>query len=170
MTIELSRRRFLEVSATALGGLLLMVNRPLLMASDHSAEPAWMHDAVHLFVRIEPNGEIIIGARACEIGQGVRTSLPMLIAEELDVPWSMVTVEQLPYGLVADEIGTGVLEQFGRQTSDASASISRSWAELRQVGAKARHLLVRAAADHWQIESSELRTHEAKAFHRGHLR
>ena len=144
---------------------MVTVYLPDAVGDMEKTEPAWMRDAVQLFVRIEPAGEIVIGARACEIGQGVITALPMLIAEELDVPWSKVRVEQLPYGLVSADNDTGVDYKYGRQKSDGSATVQRGWDELRQIGAKARYLLVHAAAKRWQVNADLLRTRDAAVVH-----
>src|SRR5215470_10673870 len=96
----LTRRDFFRVSVSTAGGLLMAVNWPRLPAAPQPAASApAAGQALGEFIRIETDGRVVIGARACEIGQGVRTSLPMLIAEELDVPWTAVAVQQLPYGL-----------------------------------------------------------------------
>ena len=98
------------------------------------------------FVRIHPDNRIVIGARGCEIGQGVRTSLPMLIAEELEVRWDQVRVEQLPYGIVnGKEPGTfaRAYRPAGRRWQHQRV---RGWTELREAGAGIRQLLVAAAA------------------------
>jgi CO/xanthine dehydrogenase Mo-binding subunit len=88
------------------------------------------------FVRIEADGTIVIGARGCEIGQGVKTSLPKLIAEELDADWSKVRVEQLPYGLVPSAEAPGVAAKYGPQGAGGSMSVNEGWADLRQAGAR----------------------------------
>ncbi|HXO16509.1 MAG TPA: molybdopterin cofactor-binding domain-containing protein, partial [Steroidobacteraceae bacterium] len=128
---ELSRRDFLNVSLTAAGALLVSVHWPRRVR----AQPA-SGRALGAFVRIETDGRIVIGARGCEIGQGVKTSLPMLIAEELDVPWSAVTVEQLPYGLVAGHDPGGFSSPYGPQGAGGSTNIPDGWKDLRQAGAR----------------------------------
>ena len=92
MAASLTRRDFILVTATAAGGLVASTYLPpraRAAAASASAAPA----ALGAFVRIEPNGTIVIGARGAEIGQGVITSLPMLIAEEMDADWASVQVE-----------------------------------------------------------------------------
>jgi isoquinoline 1-oxidoreductase beta subunit len=152
----LSRRRFLCISATATGALLVgwklaRADQPLpyLGARDEA-------QALGAFVRIEPNGDIIIGARGCEIGQGVKTSLPMLIAEELDVDWNRVRVEQLPYGYIDTDKGPS--NRYGDQGAGGSDNIPSGWTDLRQAGAVARWLLVHAAAKRWDVDADQLRT------------
>ena len=157
-----SRRQFIRVSASAAGGLVLSWCLPECDAAEEtsgsrvSAIPPSVPqgERVGAFVRIEPDGRIVIGARGCEIGQGVRTSLPMLIAEELDVPWSMVAVEQLPYGA-----------RYGPQGAGGSTSIPDGWQDLRQAGARARWLLVQAAAARWSTSTTELRTQDGQVLH-----
>jgi len=159
-TGALSRRDFLSVSTSAAGAL--MVSWPWPCAP--GAQPAGSR-SLGAFVRIEADGRIVIGARGCEIGQGVKTSLPMLIAEELDVPWSAVTVEQLPYGLIASHDAPGYTSRYGPQGAGGSTSIPDGWKELRQAGARVRWLLVQAAARIWQQPADQLRTHDAHVLH-----
>ena len=151
-----SRRRFLVVGAAASGALIVgwratsaQQTLPYLGAR---VEP----QLLGVFVRIEKSGEIVIGARGCEIGQGVKTSLPMLIAEELDVDWNRVRVEQLPYGYV--DTDKGPPDKYGDQSAGGSTSIPRAWKDLRQAGATARWLLLVAASAKWNIPAGQLRT------------
>ena len=152
----MNRRKFLFVSTTATGALLVgwrmaaaQARLPYLGARE---EAQW----VGPFVRIESNGDVIIGARSTEIGQGVKTSLPMLIAEELDVDWNRVRVEQLPYGYI--ETDKGPSNKYGGQGAGGSDNIPGGWKELRQAGATARALLVQAAANEWDLPAEQLRT------------
>ncbi|MBS0590074.1 MAG: xanthine dehydrogenase family protein molybdopterin-binding subunit [Proteobacteria bacterium] len=153
---NLSRRKFLVVGAAASGALIVgwrtaraQQTLPYLGAR---IEP----QSLGLFVRIENNGDIWIGARGCEIGQGVKTSLPMLIAEELDVDWSRVRVEQLPYGYVDTDKGPS--DKYGDQGAGGSTSIPTAWKDLRQAGATARWLLLVAASAKWNLPAGQLRT------------
>ena len=117
------------------------------------------------FVRIDPDNRVVIGARGCEIGQGVRTSLPMLIAEELEVRWDQVRVEQLPYGIKeGDKPGT-FAPRYGPQGAGGSTSISDGWQELRQAGAQIRELLITAAAQAWNAPAGSLTAREAEVRH-----
>src|SRR3984893_15351017 len=137
----LPRPDFLSVSMTAAGALMVSLHWPRVAR----AQPAGGR-SLGAFVRIETDGRIVIGARGCEIGQGVKTSLPMLIAEELDVPWSAVTVEQLPYGLVASHDPPGFTSRYGPQGAGGSTNIPDGWKDLRQAGARGRWLLLLAGA------------------------
>ncbi|MEQ9563189.1 MAG: molybdopterin cofactor-binding domain-containing protein [Woeseiaceae bacterium] len=156
----LSRRSFLQLSATAIGGLVLNVTLPGRAGAfaDKQSGP-WV------FVRIEPGKPIVSGARGAEIGQGVKTSLPMLIAEELDVDWAQVRVEQLPYGLIPAETEQGIAAKYGPQGAGGSTSIPDSFEELRQVGAKLRRTLLDAAAERWQVASDRLSTQGGMVLH-----
>ncbi len=159
MSSAVTRRDFLRVTSTSLGGLVATSFLPSTFANRAAtAEPAWLRDAVQLFVRVEPDERVFIGARGPEIGQGVRTSLPMLIAEELDVSWDQVTVEQLPYGVVAADTTAGVDTKYGAQRAGGSTAIPQSWLEMRQVGARVRELFVQAAAQAWGVDAAKLTT------------
>src|SRR5690606_28844356 len=134
---------FFRLGLSAAGGLALWhVFGPAAALAAASDTPA----AVELgtLIRIEPDGRIVIGARAPEIGQGVKTSLPMLIAEELDADWSRVVVEQLPLGLVKIDTAPGVTWKYGPQGAGGSTSIPSAWEDLRVAGAEARRLLLLA--------------------------
>src|SRR5258708_34790198 len=131
----LSRRSFLIATATASGALLvswkLARAQQALPYLGARAETQALGD----FVRIEKNGDVTIGARGCEIGQGVKTSLPMLIAEELDVDWNRVRIEQLPYGYIDTDKGPS--NKYGDQSAGGSTSVFEGWKHLRQSGATA---------------------------------
>ena len=161
-----SRRQFLEITALGGGGLLASFALPglaLEAGDERAASPRGV--ALGAFVRIHPDNTIVIGARGCEIGQGVRTSLPMLIAEELDARWDQIRVEQLPYGIMeGDKPGT-FAARYGPQGAGGSTSISDGWTELREAGVRVRTLLVAAAAELWKASSADLETHDAAVWH-----
>jgi len=157
MTASLSRRDFIIVSATAAGGLVASAYFPSLARAAQTPAPA-APAALGAFVRIEPDGTVVIGARGAEIGQGVITSLPMLIAEELDADWARVRVEQLPLGLEAAPEPPGFRSKFGSQGAGGSTNIPEGWNELRQAGAQVRWRLVHAAAQRWGVRPVEVRT------------
>ena len=159
----ISRRGFLQASVTTAGGLLFAWQAMPVARAATAGQTA--SATLGYFVRIDPDGTTVIGARGCEIGQGVKTSLPMLIAEELDADWRRVRVEQLPYGLVPSEAEPGVAAKFGPQGAGGSTSVSEGWADLRQVGARARAMLVQAAANEWQADPATLATREGAVLH-----
>jgi isoquinoline 1-oxidoreductase beta subunit len=158
-SLTLDRRRFLQLTLSASGGLLLTLH-----ASESAQADASTH-AIGLLVRIDQDGSVVIGARAPEIGQGVKTSLPMIIAEEMDADWSRVRVEQLPLGIVKNADGAFGWK-YGPQGAGGSTSIPDAWKDLRQVGAQVRHVLVRAAAQKWDIDANLLTTDAGYVVHR----
>ncbi|MBX3702827.1 MAG: xanthine dehydrogenase family protein molybdopterin-binding subunit [Steroidobacteraceae bacterium] len=157
---QVSRRAFLQSSLTASGGLLLQAAlAPAAFAQDATAPP----NPLGLYLRIEPDNRVFIGARCPEIGQGVKTSLPMIIADELDAAWTDVTVEQLPLGL--DFSGATPQWRYGPQGAGGSTSIPGAWSDLRQVGAQARSLMRRAAAARWGVAAESVATQDGHALH-----
>src|SRR6185503_17145296 len=154
----LDRRTFIHLGASAAGGLLLSLHLVPRLArgagSPSSSDPA---PAIGLFVRIEKDGTTFIGARSPEIGQGVKTSLPMIIAEEMDADWSKVRVEQLPFGIVRAADGTFTWK-YGEQGAGGSTNIPDAWADLRHAGARVRQVLLAAAAKLWNVPPGDLRT------------
>jgi len=157
------RRRFLAVALSASGALLVGVR---WAGAEETGDPPELlgDDLTGLgpFLRIERDNRVVIGARACEIGQGVMTSLPMLIAEELDVDWSQVRVIQLPYGYIDTDKGPS--NRYGDQGAGGSTNIPDAWKELREAGATARWLLMQAAAKEWNLPAEQLHTDAGQVF------
>jgi isoquinoline 1-oxidoreductase beta subunit len=141
-TQELDRRSFLRVSALAGGGIVLGAHLVPVEAEAAATAEAFAPNA---FVRITPDGVVTLMAKNPEIGQGVKTTLPMLIAEELEVDWKDVKIEQA----IVDE------SKYGRQVAGGSTATPNHWEELRRVGAGARTVLVNAAAETWGVPASE---------------
>ena len=158
----LDRRSFMQLALSATGGLLLSVYLP---ARANRAEASTSAHAIGMLVRVETDGAVIIGARTPEIGQGVKTSLPMIIAEEMDADWSRVRVEQLPLGVVKGADGAFGWK-YGPQGAGGSTSIPDAWADLRQAGAQVRHVLLQAAAREWNAELDALSTDSGFVTHR----
>ena len=141
-TPALTRRDFIVAGIAAGGGLLLSVNWPRLAGAQGAG-----NGQLSPFVRIAPNGAVTIMAKNPEIGQGVNTLLPMLIAEELDVAWSDVIVEQAMYDPV-----------YGPQFSGGSFATPMHWDPLRRVGAAGRQMLLTVAAERLNAPVAELET------------
>ena len=138
MRSVLDRRSFLQVSATAGGGLLIgFYLPPALEAQAAGPPPPPPPLSPNAFVRIGTDGKVVIIAKNPEVGQGIRTSLPMLIADELDVDWSAVTYEQADVDAV----------KYGPQSAGGSTGTPTNWTPMRQVGAAARQMLIAAAAE-----------------------
>ena len=161
MTLDarVDRRQFLRVSAIAGGGLLLgtfvdLSGTDELLAAAASKAPA-AEFTPNAFIRLSPDGSVTIVAKNPEVGQGVKTMLPMLIAEELDVDWANVKVEQV--GLDTTK--------FTNQSAGGSTATPNHWLPLRRVGAAARAMLVGAAAQTWGVPVSECETSSATVKH-----
>lgn len=107
------------------------------------------------FIEIEPDGSILIYNHSPEVGQGVITALPMIVAEELDARWDDVNVEQ---SIISAEI-------YGRQVAGGSFAVPSSWTPLRQAGAVARSMLVSAAAEQWGVSVDECSTQDSAVTH-----
>jgi isoquinoline 1-oxidoreductase beta subunit len=159
--MKTTRRDLLKLSLSATGGFMLAHYACVASAADGAAAPA----QIGHFIRIDPNGRVHIGARCTEIGQGVKTALPMLIAEELDVAWSQVVVEQLPLGIVAIPEPPGVTWRYGPQGAGGSTSIPDAWKDHRGIGAEARRLLVLAAAAQWKADAATVTTRDGRVHH-----
>ncbi len=149
-----SRRFFLMASAAAGGGLILAgcvtpeATEGGAAAAALPAKPAAPVMDMNAFVAISPDGTVRIMAKNPEIGQGIKTMLPMLIAEELDADWSKVTIEQ----------GDADQARYGMQIAGGSFATPNHWMSHRQVGAAARLMLLQAAAAKWSVPVEELTT------------
>ena len=148
-TSGLDRRDFLRVTAVAGGGVLLgaysasSAGAVVLEGSEPAAD-----FALNVFIRITPDNLVTIISKNPEIGQGIKTSLPMIVAEELDVAWENVRVEQAPLDT----------DRFTRQSVGGSSGTPRNYDNMRRTGAAARHMLVAAAAEMWGVPASALTT------------
>lgn len=145
-----SRRTFLKASAAG-GGLLLSFRIAPIGAADANTPDA----EINAFIRIAPNNIVTIYAKSPEIGQGIKTSLPMIVADELDVSWSKVRVETAEFAP----------EKFGQQSAGGSTSTPRNWDMLRRVGAAGRQMILAAAAKVFNAPLSELTTNGGVVTH-----
>jgi isoquinoline 1-oxidoreductase subunit beta len=139
--LRLDRRSFLKLTGLAGGGLMLAFS----YGGEARAAVAKSDLSPNAFVRIATNGKIYILSKGPEIGQGIKTAFPLIIAEELDAKWSDVFVEQAPVNPAV----------FGRQSAGGSRSIPDSWDQLRKAGAVARAMLISLAAAKWKVPAAE---------------
>lgn len=150
---DFSRRGFFKLSAAAGAGLVIAFAWVPKSAEAAAAAKEFVPNS---FVRIAPDGVITIICKGPEIGQGIKTAFPLIIAEELDAAWSDVKVEQ---ALIMPDI-------YGRQSAGGSTSIPANWDQLRKAGGVARAMLVSAAAKQWGVKESELTTQDSAVIHK----
>lgn len=170
-----SRRRFLEVGAAAGGGLLVSVALPAFAQKDRNEKPP---EAVvgaaaervsetaegfspNAFIRIDREGLVTLVMHKVEMGQATFTSIPMLIAEELEVDLDAVRLEQAPPNneLYGDPL-------LGGQVTGGSTSVRGAWKPMREAGAAARMLLVQAAATQWGVDPASCTVQKGKVVHK----
>jgi isoquinoline 1-oxidoreductase beta subunit len=156
MPTEMKRRSFLKVSAAAGGGLLVSLYLPEVIGAGRDAggpQPgmAALPFSPNAFVRIGSDDSVTVIVNKSEMGQGVYTSLPMLLAEELEADWSKIKVESAPVDAAYNHT------TFGIQMTGGSTSTASEWDRFRQAGATARVMLMAAAAQKWGVDSQALR-------------
>ncbi len=154
----LDRRGFLRLTTLAGGGFALglyLRSSPLGFAADAATTTPVRDFVPNAFIRISPDGIITLIAKNPEIGQGVKTSLPMIIAEELEAPWESIVVEQ-----------AGLDPRLGGQFAGGSTAIPVNYDQCRRLGAAARSMLVRAAAETWDVPIDECFAEAATVIHR----
>ena len=153
MKQELTRRNFLRVSAITGGGMMLSLS--FLNNTANAETVADTAFSPNVYIKIGTDGSILILAPNPEIGQGVKTSLPMIVAEELCVDWKKVQVELAP-----------LQAGFGRQTAGGSGSVRGRFTDLRKAGATAREMLVSAAAQTWSVPVTECVAEDGMVLHK----
>tara|TARA_A100001391_G_scaffold142053_1_gene99797 strand:+ start:5913 stop:8123 length:2211 start_codon:yes stop_codon:yes gene_type:complete len=146
----LSRRTLLKVSALAGGGFALSATMPMVARAvgADAAAPA----ELTAFVTIAPDNTVTIIGKNPEIGQGIKTSLPMIVAEELDADWDLVKIEMADTNMA----------KYGPQLAGGSFSTPMNWMPMRQTGATARAMLIAAAAQQWGVPAASLSTEPGK--------
>jgi isoquinoline 1-oxidoreductase beta subunit len=153
----MGRREFLRVSAVAGGAMLVALYvEPRGVGSAVAAEPSAADFVPNAWIRVARSGAVTIMAQNPEIGQGVKTMLPMIIADELDVSWKSVTVEQAGLDTA----------HYTSQYAGGSTATPNHWMRMRRVGAAARTMLVAAAAQTWSVPVAECETASGVVRHR----
>jgi len=148
---DIPRREFLRVTALAGGGALITIT--LGRCGGRARATGDSIDA-NVFVRIAPDNTITVTVPKSEMGQGVRTTLALLVAEELDADWQHVNVETAPFGA-----------KYGSQGTGGSGSVLDTWERLRQAGANMRALLIAEAAQRWGVSPTECTTEASAVVH-----
>jgi isoquinoline 1-oxidoreductase beta subunit len=149
--MRLNRRSFLQITALTGGGLALGFFDLPFASAQFDPQAALSPTA---FIHIATDGTITLMAKAPEIGQGVKTMLPMMIAEELDVDWNKVRVEQADLD-----------DKYGGQSAGGSTSTQSNYLPLRRVGAACRQMLISAAATRWGVPAAECTTTPGRVLH-----
>src|SRR5262245_5768914 len=150
-TLRVDRRQLLRGSAIAGGGLLLASYfKPFAADADEAAD-----FSPNAYIKIAPDGSVTIIAKNPEIGQGVKTMLPMLIADELDVEWKNVKIEQ----------GLFDPSKYQNQSAGGSTATPNNWTPMRRVGAAGRAMLITAAAQTWGVPETECETSAGTVTH-----
>src|SRR3984893_514730 len=145
----LSRREFVTAGIAAGAGLVIGFYLPHKSSSGNvdSFSP-------NAYLRITPDNKVTIVVARSEMGQGVRTALPMILAEELEADWKQIAIEQ-----------AGASTLFGDQTTGGSASIRTTWDPMRKAGAAAREMLISAAAFEWSVARSGCKAENSAVIH-----
>jgi isoquinoline 1-oxidoreductase subunit beta len=154
--IDESRRDFLKSSAAMGGGLVIGF---VLPGGARFAEAATAAFQPNAFIRITPDNVVTVIVGLSEMGQGVLTAIPMLVAEELEADWGKIRIEQAP----ADPAFANPI--FKVQATGGSTSVRGHWEPMRKAGATARQMLIAAAADTWKVDSSTCHAESGKVIH-----
>ena len=153
---NITRRDFLKASALAGGGLLIGFTIP---AASRFAQAAGEFKP-NAFIRITPDNRVTVICGLSEMGQGVHTAIPMLVAEELEADWSRIKVEQAP----ADPAFKNPF--LGFQATGGSSSVRVNWEPMRKAGATAREMLIAAAAETWKADKVDCRAEKGMVVHK----
>jgi isoquinoline 1-oxidoreductase beta subunit len=155
MSTILDRRDFLRVTTSAAGGLLVLFRGVGATASQKPETPGSNGFQPDAFVRLDPDGTVTLWSKNPDMGEGVKTSMPMIVADELDADWSRIRVVQAELDQHA----------YGGQGSGGSWGIMSDWDRLRQAGALARELLLTAAAARWNVDRTTCETDRGRVVH-----
>ncbi len=153
---RIDRRSFLKVTAAGAGGVLIgLYVQPKAAAQGRGGPPVPPPDP-HTYIKIAADGTVTIMAKNPEVGQGIKTMLPMLIADELDADWKSVKIEQTDF----DD------KKYAAQIAGGSTATPTNWLPMRQAGAAGRAMLVTAAAQTWSVPEAECTTASGRVYHK----
>jgi len=155
----LSRRKFIQTGAAVGGGLLLSFYLPAFGKNAKFGIPEITDFSPNAFIRIGTDDIVTVICNHSEMGQGAYTSIPMLVAEELDADWSKVRFESAPVNAAYNH------SQWGMQATGGSTSTLSEYERLRKAGATGRAMLITAAAQTWNVDASTCRTENGKVIH-----
>ncbi len=151
--MRVTRRSFLQAGTVAGGGLLIGAYQGTKALAQQGAPQVALQPSS--FIKIAPDGSVTLVSRNPEIGQGIRNMLPMMIAEELEVDWKTVKVEQADLD-----------PKYGIQVTGGSRAASNNWVPMRQMGAAGRQMLIAAAAKQWNVPENECYASKGRVYHR----
>src|ERR1043166_3887386 len=157
-TKQLNRRSFIQASALAGGGILIgLYTEPRLLAQERgiggTATPTPINP--NTYIKVHPDNTFTIVAKNPETGQGIRNTLPMIIADEFDVDWKQVKIEQ---GDLDPKYGADAGVPNLRQNEGGSTATPQNWMPMRNVGATARAMMIATAAQNWGVPADSLTT------------
>ena len=150
-----TRRGFLRISGLAGGGLVLAAVAPGAFSAAEDANQLVASTELNAFIKVSSDGQITIYSANAEMGQGIKTALPMIIAEELGAKWEDVQVLQSP----VDEA------VYGPQRAGGSRTIPRTWDQMRRMGASAREMFISAGSLVMELPREELKTQDSEVRH-----
>lgn len=154
-TPVLQRRDFLKTAATGSAVLLIGFHLPTSAFADSSEDQEKKPvNPFNAWVRIAPDNQVTLILGKSEMGQGIMTALPMILAEELCLDWSKIKIDQAPTNPKIYDLGTG-----------GSGSVAGSWTPLRQAGAAAREMLITAAAQRWNVLRDTCKAQDGGVLH-----
>ncbi|GAB4039150.1 xanthine dehydrogenase family protein molybdopterin-binding subunit [Spirosoma gilvum] len=150
---KIDRRTFLRLTSASTAGLILGVDATA-KAYPLEKPASTTVFAPNVFIQIGTDNRITLWVHKAEMGQGVRTALPMLLADELEADWTRVDIQQAPFN-----------EAYGYQGTGGSSSVRTAWLPLRQAGATAKAMLIAAGAQLWQVDPAECRAQKSSVSH-----
>jgi isoquinoline 1-oxidoreductase beta subunit len=154
---NIDRRSFIKVTATGAGGVLIgLYMDPQQADAQGRGGPPPPPPSPNTYIKIAPDGTVTIIAKNPEVGQGIKTMLPMIIADELDVDWKSVIIEQADF----DD------RKYNGQIAGGSTATPQNWTPMRQAGAAGRAMLIAAAAQTWGVPATECTTASGRVYHK----